>query len=184
MEAMRRLDEIESAAARTRAIATLADPLNDEFVVGRPKAVFPADPILQFREFVTDEFDNRAAFVANQVLVLGIAVVVFVMRARSEVEFAEQARLHENAKRTIDGRAADAEVLFLEAGDQFIRFEMLVLFEDVLDHAHPLAGPLEPLDLEKLSKFIDRGEADGNGWKIRGRPPFAAVVRGNRCFRG
>ena len=80
-----------------------------EAVAGHRELVFAGDFFQDLCEDGVFEFDQPAAFVADQVIVLGVAVVVFVdLAVVGAGDFAEQAGGDERFQRAVDGGAADA----------------------------------------------------------------------------
>ena len=80
------------------------------------------------------ELDHLAALPAAQVLVLRVAVVVFVVHARPQLQAAQQAGVHELGQGPVDRGPADVEAGPFHVIDELVGVEMMVLAEDEPHH--------------------------------------------------
>src|SRR4051794_27283926 len=80
------------------------------------------------------KLDDLMARVAKHVLVLGIAVIMLVIRARAEIEAPKKARVDELAESAINGRPAHAKAGVFHLVDQLVGVEVIMLAEDKANH--------------------------------------------------
>lgn len=155
-------------AAVTLGGARLADAGNNKAVPSNSEAVLASDRFAKFGQLFTLELDQCVALLAIEVVVLGVAVVVFVNCAAAEGHFHQQPCLDEFVQCAIDGRSTDFAARFLhdriplEILHQLIGVEVLVPREDEVDQSPPLLrGPL-PLALQIFLKPLLRRGRDLN----------------------
>ena len=111
------------------------------------------------------ELDQLVAYLAVQVIVAGVSVVVLEHAAAAEGHFFQEARFDQFTKSSIDGRPAD-----LPFGDQILKMlhqlvgvEVVVMAEDLLDDNPPLSSYSLASRLQKLREALQRrqGRRDG-----------------------
>jgi len=104
------------------------------------------------------------ALFAVEMVVLGIAIVVFVNRPAIQFEFPQQTGIHEFSQGAIDGRTADVSGVSFggQLRNKLVGIEMLVMAEDKLDQDPPLLGIPHPATLEVLRESLLRGKRDLN----------------------
>ena len=88
-------DQVESGAWSRARRCTEAHAADDECVARSLEAVPAANLFDQAFQGRVLKLDHLAALLAEQVFVLGIAVVVLVEHARPDLQAAEQAGIHE-----------------------------------------------------------------------------------------
>src|SRR5688572_15589118 len=96
-----------AAGAKFLPLAVGAHARHDQPVAGDAKLVLPGDRVADADQVAAFELDQLVADRAVQVVVVGIAVIVFIDAAAAKVHFHEQPRLDQLRKRAIDRRAAD-----------------------------------------------------------------------------
>jgi hypothetical protein len=107
-------------------------------------------------DFFRMKLDQLLAFLAVQVIVLGIAVIMFVHRPATDIELPQQSGGDQLVECAIDGRAAYAN-LGLAMGDRFdkfVRFEVVVALVDLLDHEFALLRQSFTTTVEEFSKSL------------------------------
>lgn len=133
-------------------------------MTGDAEVVFLRDLVAEPDQFIALEFNEPLAFRAVQVIVLGIAVIMFVDGASIERESAEQSGFDEFRQGSVNRRAANVVGVapLREFIEQHIDIEMRMLPEHMIDEQ-----PLRPrhafaATLEKLLKTLERGRGDGH----------------------
>ena len=122
----------------------------------RSEAVLATDLILQVRELLADELNHLTAFLAIQMFVVRVSVVVLISGARTKLKRSQQARLHQQWQDSIHGRPADAQILLPQLRHKLVCFEMIVLFENVLDNFQAFTGAFQLAKIEKFLEFCHR----------------------------
>jgi hypothetical protein len=89
------------------------------------------------------KLDHLPALVANQVLMLRVAVVMVVDCPRADLDFAQQPRIDELRQSPVNRRPADTAFDRREVGQKFIGIKVFMLGEDVRHQVPLLVG--EPL---------------------------------------
>lgn len=106
------------------------------------EAMIRSDLVAKPHQLFVLELEQLPAPRAIQVVVLGVAVVMFVNRPAIELETAKQARIDELSERPIDGCRTD--VIGLASSwqtiDQFVGVEVIVLAKYQFDQVTALAG--------------------------------------------
>ena len=142
--------------------AFVANAGDDQAMAGDPKAVVAGDGVAEFEEFVALEFVELFALFAVQVVVLGVAVVVFEDGAAVEGELSQQAGFYEFVEGSIDRRPTDSPSVapLRQLFQELVGVEMFVMAEDVIDqqaaglrHSHPTA-------LQVLFKTLERSRGN------------------------
>jgi len=111
------------------------------------KGMFAGHGIANSVQVGTLKFDQLIADRAMQVIVLGVAIVVFVDGSAAEGHAAQQPGIDEFVECAINGRPADlvAFGLLREIDNQLFGIEVIVPLEDMIDQNPPLLG--DPLSL-------------------------------------
>src|SRR5437899_2756603 len=133
-------NQIQPPLGDAGAIAVGADAADDEGVPVRLEMMLPADVVNDRADGFILEFDDFAALLTDQVFMGRVAVIVLVEHARSELQPAQQARVHQLRKRPVDRCPANAEASLLHIVDELLGVEMVVLGKDEVDHVALLIG--------------------------------------------
>lgn len=142
-----------------------ADAVDFEAVAFEEESVLFGDLFDEFGDLFVVEFFEAAAFFADQVIVLGVAVVVFVDFAVVVAgDATEQACFFELGKGTVDGRAGDAFAVFAsgEAIDHFFSVEVFVIRKDFFDDNFTFGSQAHLLGRQELTEFLFGGCGDFN----------------------
>ena len=118
-----------------------------------PVAVAAADVLLEFLDFVGEEFDRTAAVGTDHVVMTAAIVLVFVTGdAVVKSDFAGKPALSEELQGAIDGGVADSGVLLFDQAVQFVRGEVLASFEEGLQDRVALSRVFKADTLEVFMK--------------------------------
>jgi hypothetical protein len=138
--------------------------MDDQTVTSDAEFLFLGHAVAQFDEIVALEFEQPMALLAVEMVVLGIAVVVFVNGPAVQFEFPQQTGIHELGQGAIDGRTAYVSRFSLggKLRNKLVGIEVLVMAEDILDQDPPLLGVPHPATLEVLRESLLRRKRDLN----------------------
>lgn len=106
------------------------------------------------------KLDHATAVDADKVIVRGLVVEVGIVGGLifTEVDFAEQVGLDQQAQGAVNGRPRSFGIDFAHAVEEFVRSEMLVLGERRLDDGVTLAGAAQTLATDEFIEFfLDSG---------------------------
>ena len=106
------------------------------------------------------ELNHAAAIDAEQMVVRRLVVEVRIVGrlVLAEIDFAQQARLHQQPEGAVNSGAGGIGIQLAGAGEELIRGEMLVLGKGGLDDGFALTGPAEALALDEvIEPFLDAG---------------------------
>lgn len=108
------------------------------------------------------EFDEPIAELAVEMVVIGVAVVVFEDAPAVEAHLAKQPRLDQFAQGAINGRAADfaPRDQLGQMAHQLVGVEMVVMAEDLFDDPAALLGDAFAASTQKLGKTLQRRRLD------------------------
>ncbi len=118
------------------------------------KAIFHTDGFANPANLVVAEFDHLIAFGAMQVVMRGVAVIVFVGASIGEAKLPQQAGFHQQAEGAIDRRAADPTAGAVQVGHEFIGIEVLMGIEDMADKHAPGLGELFAANLQEFAELL------------------------------
>ena len=124
-------------------VALGAGAADDESVAAGVELMLPAHVAHRRLDGRTLKLDHFAALFTAHVFVLRIAVIVFVVHARAQLQSAQQAGIDQFAQGAIDRGPANAETGAFHVVDQLVGIEVMVLAENEAHHVALLAG--EPL---------------------------------------
>lgn len=160
-----------------RAAAFGAQTINFEAVSDHSETVVAGHAFKNPRQRRILEFDQRAAFAADQVVVLGVSIIVFVNFAIVAAgHFAQQPRQHHVVKSPINGGAADALAVGArrEPGDELIGVEVFVRGKHFLNDCFAFAREAHPSCGEVFTELICRTDGHRHRRKVTHRfPPTA-----------
>ena len=131
-----------------------------------------AHGIAKPQDLVVAELDDPIAGRAVQVVMSGVAIIVFECASVGEPEFAEQTGFDEEPQRPVDSRTADALTGVMQVADQLVGIEVLVGMKDMVDQHAPALGQFLTANLQELAKLLDRGVGDG----VSGSPEWASAL--------
>jgi len=119
------------------------------------------------------KLDFLIALLADKVLMLRVAVIVFVEHARPEIESAQQARVHQLAERAVNGRPFRLEPSPFHVIDELIGVEVVVLAEDIANHIALLVSvALRARPAGKIfAKLVFRALRHCDRWQMHGSSP-------------
>ena len=101
------LNQIEPSLGIAGTVALGANAANHQSVSVRVEAICRTHVVQSLLNRFILEFDHLAAFLAEQVFVLRVAVVVFVDRSEADFDLAEQSGFDQLSEISVDGRPAD-----------------------------------------------------------------------------
>ena len=130
------------------------------------------------QDLIIAKFDDAVAHRAVQMVVRGIAVIVFVSASIRQAKLAQQARLDQQPQRPVNGGAADSLAGVVQVANQLVGVEVLVGIENMADQCTPGAGQLLAPNLEKFAKFLLRSRGNGQRHKF-----FSGVSATRRSSR-
>jgi hypothetical protein len=129
-------DQIQRARASFGPVALLADAMDDQPVSEHSEMMFASHGVADLLEIVAAELDQLVAFLAMQVIVLRVTVVVFVDFASLEIHLTQQPRLDQLGECAIDARSARrlSPTRLAQLREQIVGIEMIVTAEDLLNN--------------------------------------------------
>jgi hypothetical protein len=142
-----------------------AETMDFQSVAGHTEPVLGGDFFEEGRDFFIAKFDELAAFFADEMIVLGVTVVVFVdFAVVCPGNFADESGIFEFANGAVDGCAADAATItagLCESGNDLITVEVFVFGEDFANDGFAFLS--EPLAArgEEFAEFLERRDRDG-----------------------
>ena len=141
-------------------LAAVAAKAGDEEPVAIDvEVVLPGDGIAEALDLVAVELDQLVADLAMEVIVTGVAVLMFVDAASPEGHLADQAGFGQFAEGAVD--RGPAHLAFgdqlLEMVHQLVGVEVVVMAEDLLDDDPALVGDPFAARLEELHEPIHGG---------------------------
>ena len=127
-----------------------------ESLGGDGETEFLTDFILELRNLLAFELDNFFAVLADDMAVVGVLGVVWIVELviLAEVHFPHQSTFGEQGKGAIDGGSGNGLVAFPGPFQQLFRSEMFVCAEDRVHDGLPLGGGAQPLSSQKLHEFL------------------------------
>lgn len=136
------LDKVLFAFSASLSSTIAADSVDDQAVAGDAEIVFGRNGIAEADQFLALELDQATALCAVEMIVLGVAVIVFENGAAVELEGAEETGVDKFFKRPVDRGAADVVIgpFAGELFDQGISIEVLVSTEHLLDQEAALGS--------------------------------------------
>ena len=130
-----------------------------ESMPGHAESMLGRDFFEECGDVFVAEFDELAAFFADEVIVLWVAVVVFVdFAVIGAGDFANESGVFEFADGAIDGGAADATAVaagLCEACDDAIAVEVFVFGEDFADDSFAFLGEAFAARAEEFTEFLE-----------------------------
>jgi len=160
------LSELDKSASISLLAAFFANAVDLKSVAGGDVAVFVSDLLLDFSDFLREEFDRSAALGTHHVVMTAAVVLVFVTRdAVVKGDFAGQAATRQQLQRAVDSGETDARVGFFDQTMQFVNREMFARFQESPQNGAALSGLLQADALEMLQEnsfgFADVLSRDG-----------------------
>src|SRR5208337_5561090 len=146
--------------------AFFANAVNLKSVARGDVTVFASDLLLDFSDFLREEFNRSAALGAHHVVVTAAVVLMFVTcDAVVKSDFAGQAATGQKFQRPVNGGEADARVGFLDQAVQFVGRKMFPSFQEGPQNCAALLGLLQADAFEVLQEnpfgFADVLARDG-----------------------
>ncbi|MEY3457970.1 MAG: hypothetical protein RL215_1127, partial [Planctomycetota bacterium] len=133
--------------------------MNFKPVSGHAEAVLSGDFFEEGGDVFVAKFNELAAFFADEVIVLWVAVVVFIdFAVVSAGDFANESGVFEFADGAIDGCAADASAVaagLSEACDNAVAVEMFVFGEDFANDGFTFLGKPFAASREEFAEFLE-----------------------------
>jgi hypothetical protein len=133
-------------------VALRAGPADHQGTAACPKLML-ANQFMQYDiQFLALEFDHRSAFLANQVIVRGIAVVVVENRPRTQFDAAKEPRIHQLRQGAVNRCTANVLSSGFEVFNELFDVEMRMPRENVLEQFALLFG--EPLRFRAAGQIL------------------------------
>ena len=157
----RNLDHIEFAVPSDWCFgAGGTESVDFESMPGHAEAMLGRDFFEECGDVFVAKFDELAAFFADEVIVLRVAIVVFVDFAIVGAgDFANESGVFEFADGAIHGGAADAAAVaagLCEACDDAVAVEVFVVGEDFADDGFAFLGEPFAARAEEFTEFLER----------------------------
>lgn len=155
-------NQVEFAYPLFCGAAARADAADDQPVAGHAELVFAGNGFAEFEQFVAGEFDQLVAFGAMQVIVLGVAVIVFVDRPAAKDHGPQQAGFDHFGQRAVDRGPADffAARFASQIQQQLVGIEMFVPGGNLLHQSAPLLRNSLAAGLQVFLEPLDRRESN------------------------
>ena len=157
-----------------------AEAMDFQSVAGHAEAMLGGDFFEEGRDFFIAKFDELAAFFADEMIVLGVTVVVFVdFAVVCPGNFADQSGIFEFANGAVDGGAADATAVsagLSKSRNDLITVEVFVFCEDFTNDGFAFLRESLTARGEKFAEFLERRDRDcvgcqsGSGGVCHRRP--------------
>lgn len=156
-----------AAAVVLAAAALVADALENQAVAADAKTMLAGNLFAKPYQFVRLEFCQLAAFDAVEMVVLGVAIVVFVNAATVEFETSQKPCVDEFFERSVDSWAADVVRVPLarQLVDQLVGIEMLVSAKDLFDQKDLLLCLAQSATKQVLFKPLNGRLRDCDGFQ-------------------
>ena len=120
------------------------------------------DLVLQRLDAGLEELDDPAALIADQVVMMVAGVEALVAVAGlADAELSDDPGLDEELECPVDRRPGDLFVLGSEPYKQFVRFDVFVLAEDLVEEGLPLGGELEASPFQVLAEDLELAAVHG-----------------------
>ena len=157
---------LKSAGMVVLLTAVFTDTVDLEGVAGCQVMIFAANLLLEFADFLGEEFDGTPATGADHVVMAAPVVLVFVTRnAVVEGDLAGQAALGQQLQRAVDGSKPDASVFFLDQAVKFVGGKMIAGLDKSAQDGIALCRLFQPDALQVAMKdllgFADHLARDG-----------------------
>ena len=127
------------------------------------------------------KLDDLVAAFADEVIVLRVAVVVFIVGSQADFQPAEHSGFHEFGQSAVDGRPADLQAPGFQVIDELLGIEMIVFFENKAHEIALLIGValgLRPGGQE-LPKFLFGSLRNRDGGERHLRNPRTIIPASN-----
>lgn len=160
-------------------------------VAGHAKAMLGRDFFEESGDVFVSKFDELAAFFADEVIVLGVAVVVFIdFAVVCSGDFANESCVFKFADGAIDGCTADTPPVtsgLCQAGNDAVAVKMFMVSEDFADNGFAFLREPFAARGQKFAEFLERRDRDLVGCESWGgcvchRRP--SVLRMKRLWKG
>ena len=129
-------------------MAVVADSVQFHLVPGESHAEIARDDVLHALDRGVFEFDDPAASLADEVIVMALAYCFVARLAFIEVSLVQQRAFLQEPQRPVNRRVADVRVDLLDLGVQFLGADVMPVIEEYARDVVALAGGLEPALLE------------------------------------
>lgn len=137
-----------------------AESVYFESVPCHAETVLCGDLFEQRGDLFIAEFNQLTAFFADEVVVLGVAVVMFVdFTVVGTGDFADESGVFEFADGAIDSGAADAAAIAARLGefcDDAVAVEVFVVSKDFADDGFAFLGEPFAARSEEFTEFLER----------------------------
>ena len=134
------LDEVELTLGHAGDVAFFANTPNDEGVPFTLKTMGEGSLLDGFFDGGVLKLDHFATFGALEMIVLGVAIIVFVEGSGSEFEFSEKASIDKFIEGAISGGPADFKASGLHIRNKGFCIEVIMVAEDKANHISLLAS--------------------------------------------
>jgi len=134
------LDEVELTLGHAGDVAFFANSPNDEGVPFTLKAVGKGSLLDGFFDGRVLKLDHFATLGALEMIVLGVAIIVFVEGAGSEFELSEKASIDKFIEGAVGGGPADFNGCSLHIRNKSFGIEVIMVAEDKANHISLLAS--------------------------------------------
>jgi hypothetical protein len=156
----RRLNQVMRGLLPVSLAATFkANTRDGEAVTRHAEVVLPGNRISNSSQFLAVKFDQLAADLAVQMIVLRISVIVFINGSTFEVHLSQQASLHQLFKGAINGCSTNLfQTVFGKILNEIVDIKMVMTPENMIDQRTPGFGNPFAAALKVFLKPLLRGK--------------------------
>src|ERR1700722_4149980 len=129
-------------------VAVVADSVQFHFVPGQSHAEVACDDVLHTLDRGVLKFDDPAASLADEMIVMTLAHRFVARLAFIEVALVEQRAFFEEPQRPVNRRIVDVRINLLDLGVQFLGADVMPMIEEYARDVVALAGGFEPALLQ------------------------------------
>ena len=181
-------DHIQLAVATNRGLGTTGtQSMHFQSVAGHAKAMLGRDFFEECGDVFVSKFDELAALFADEVIVLGVAVVVFVdFAVVGAGDFANESGIFKFADGAINGCAADTTPVtagLCQTGNDAVAVKVFMIGEDFADDGFAFLSEPFAARSQKFTEFLQRRDRDlvrsesGGGCVCHRRPSVLRMKR-------
>lgn len=121
------------------------------------KTVLSPDPILYVYDFILSELEDPSTADASEMGVMFVAIDVFIVEvAIFEIDLLDQFAFDEEGKRSVNRGLRNDHFLVSQTQKEFIRIEVIMKRENLLNNHLPLRSVPESLLFDVFPEFSDR----------------------------